>query len=139
MHLNIVPCATGNLLAGGEGYPNRKNLRGVYKVITFQILKHCYRLKSAGVGMMDYAASSHVGVKRDKVKLCVNRKGNGFLEDLSLLDYFSSLLLLLGHRYTPCTVRTSLSAIHTSIFPCTTNFAKNVGRFTVLLQQLCST
>lgn len=87
-----------------------------------------------------YAASSQVGVKGDKMKLCVSRKGNGFYsEDLSLHDYFPSLLLPQGDRYVPCSVRISLPAIHTSIFSCTTNFAKNIGKFTVPLQQLCST
>lgn len=80
------------------------------------------------MGLICYLASSQVGIKGDKMKLYVSQKGNNFSsEDLSLHDYFSSLLLLPENRYSPCTVRLSLPVIHTRIFPFTTSFAKNVG------------
>lgn len=74
------------------------------------------------------------------MKLCVSQQGNGFSsEDLSLHNYFSCLLLPWGDRYAPCSVRISLPCNSYKYFPFTASFTKNVGGFTVPLQQLCST
>lgn len=59
-------------------------------MISFQIPEHCHRLKCAGVGLIHFAASSQVGVKGDKMKLCVSQKGNDFSEDLSLHHPFAA-------------------------------------------------
>lgn len=131
----------GICLLAERSIPIGKMFWGIYRMITFQMLKHRHRLKSAGVELCRcFVASSQVGVKGDKVWSFVwaeremaspQRICHYTIPSPPFCCFWGIEMLLAVWGYLP--------VIRTSLFPFTTSFAKNVGRFTVLLQQLCST